>query len=343
MKEIIALTDYKNHFGSKWDALPYNSGFDKKLLSQYFRERNYQIKFVEFSKVTELRNIKNIPILYTSSEDIGYHYKSYIEDVVLFLQESGGKIIPEFKFLRANNNKIYMELISKQIGGKIMNRLDSWIFGTFEEMQSRMHEFTYPIVIKSSTGAMGRGVSLAKNEKDLIKKVKSIIRTQYLLQDIKDNIRPYKYKGYKVNSLYREKFVLQSFIPDLKNDWKILIFGDKYFIFSRPVRKNDFRASGSGNLNYSYGSECNYPQGIFEFAKNIFEILDVPHLSIDIAYDGNKFYLIEFQAIFFGTVGHVKSDVYFKKEKNNWIPLKNTEPIEKIYAASVIDYLEKND
>jgi glutathione synthase/RimK-type ligase-like ATP-grasp enzyme len=340
MKKLFVLTDYNGRFGSKWDAIPYNSGFDKISLLKYFSEGDFQLEYVEMSKAVNLNCIENSLFLYTSSEDVGYHYKAYIEDVVLFLQESGGKMIPNYNYLRANNNKSFMELLRKKLGSKWGDQLKSWSFGTLEEMKTSLTEFNYPIVIKTAAGAMSRGVSLANNEAELIKKAKAISRTKHIFQDIKDYLRPYKHKGYKTNSLYRNKFIIQSFIPNLKNDWKILIYGDKYFVLTRGVAKNDFRASGS-HTNYLAGSKALLPIGLLDYAKKVFDAMNTPQLSIDIVNDGNNFHLIEFQAIYFGTSTINMSDVYFVKKTEKWTPVKITESIEQIYAESVKQYLNR--
>lgn len=343
MKRIILLTDYKDYFGSKWDAIPYNSGFDKELLSKYFAENNYEVEYIPLSKAKEIDNVIDIPVLYTSSEDIGYHYKDFIEDIIYYLELKGANVIPRHKFLRANNNKVFMELLRNTIDENSDSKLKSWVFGTYEDLLEIIDDITYPIVVKTPRGAMSRGVSLAKNKEELISNVKSISRSKHLVQDIKDNLRPYKHKGYKVNSLYREKFITQEFIPSLKSDYKILIFGEKYYIFERPVRKNDFRASGSGNTNYIYGSKVELPKGIFDYALKVFNQANVPQLSIDVAYDGTRFYLIEFQALFFGTVGHVKSDGFYSLINRRWEFIPKKLDLEQVYAESIDYYIKGNN
>jgi glutathione synthase/RimK-type ligase-like ATP-grasp enzyme len=340
MKRIILLTDYKFFFGLKWGDLPYGSGFDKDGLVEEFKKINYQLEFVPMSQIRKVRNIKDVPVLYTSAEDIGYHYKDYIEDVIYYLELSGAKVIPSYKFLRANNNKVFMEFLRNDLGIEKYGNLNFWCYGTLEEMKEDLIEFKYPIVVKTAKGAMSTGVSLAVNEPELIQKVKAISRSRNnLFQDLKDKLRPYKHKGYKLNSLYRNKFILQSFVPNLKNDWKILIYGDRYFIFSRPVRENDFRASGSGSSSYLYGTTCEFPSGIFDYAKEAYERMDIPHLSIDIAFDGESFYIIEFQALHFGTVGVTKSDVYFVEKENKWEKITNAYSLETHYVNALQNFL----
>ena len=342
MKRIILLTDYKDYFGSKWDAIPYNSGFDKELITKYFAANNYKVELIPLSKAKEIDNVIDIPVLYTSSEDIGYHYKDFIEDIIYYLELKGANVIPRHKFLRANNNKVFMELLRNTIDENSDSKLKSWVFGTYEDLLEIIDDITYPIVVKTPRGAMSRGVSLAKNKEELISNVKSISRSKHLVQDIKDNLRPYKHKGYKVNSLYREKFILQEFVPDLINDWKILIYGKKYFVLTRHVGKGDFRASGSHN-NYLAGSKAIMPEGLLDFAHSIYQSMDVPHLSIDVIFDGDSFRLIEFQALYFGTSTVNMSDVYFEKVNQEWKQNKIIETIEELYVNGVVYYIGKTE
>jgi glutathione synthase/RimK-type ligase-like ATP-grasp enzyme len=337
-KNIICLIDYKGNFSTKWNSIPYRSGMDKTLLKKYFSETGFNIEFKKFHEIDFLSNeFKDNLYIYSSSEDIGYHYKDMIEDVIFGILENGGEVIPDYKFLRAHNNKVFMEILKKTHfkSGTILN---SSYYGSIEEVD--FGKISYPIVFKSAAGAMSQGVALAQNKTELEKIIKGRCSTRILNKDIRDSIRAIKHKGYSKESLYRRKFILQDFIPNLTFDFKIIIFGERYYIFQRPVRKNDFRASGSGNKNYIYGSDVKYPEGMFDFASDIFEKLMVPHLSLDIAYDGINFYLLEFQVLHFGTVGHVKSDGYYYKGNENWLFQKENLDLEKLYVDSIGYYLQ---
>lgn len=340
MKKIYLLTDYKGYYGSKYTAKPYRSGMDKKLLEKYFTDCGFQVKYIAFSDI-DFRKIdfKDQYVLYTSSEDIGYHYKDYIEDMVLGLSLQGARIIPEYKYLRANNNKVFMEILRDLLDGKDGRYIKTHHFGTIEELKEKIDKFQYPVVIKSATGAMSRGVFLADNGNQLIKIAEKISRTKYLFKELWDLGRSIKHKGYKKESKYRKKFIVQNFIPGLNNDWKILIYGDKYYILYRGVRKNDFRASGSGKF-YFY---TDLPNGILDYAENIFRKFNVPNLSIDVGYNSGKFYLIEFQMIYFGTTTIEKAPFYYTKEDSKWIRHNNKSELEKAYVDSIVKYIEKNN
>ncbi len=342
MNKIFLLTDYKGRFGSKHFDKPYRSGMDKLLLKKYFNEAGYEPVFRNFASIDLINeNYKDEIILYTSSEDDGYYYKSYIEDIVFSLELSGARVIPSYKFLRANNNKVFMELLRNQVFNE--NYLETKIFGTVEELKDIIDTVKYPVVIKTAEGASAKGVFLANSKDELIKIAKRISRTPNLFYELWDLGRSFKHKGYLKDSKYRKKFILQSFIPDLKNDWKVYVFFDRYYIFYRPVLKHrGFRASGGGYDNYFYGVNAQIPDGIFNLAKNISDKLGVPNSSLDIAYDGKEFYLIEFQCLYFGTAGILNSEEYFIQSADKWIPQQNNKDIEKTYVYSIINYLKAN-
>ena len=342
MKTIYLLTDYKGHFGSKHNDFPYRSGMNKELLTKYFKKYNFKTEYIKFSDVDFRKiNFCNKYVLYTSSEDIGYYYKSYIEDIVYGLKVAGAKVIPDFKYLRANNNKVFMEILRDQLESEEIRNIRSFHFGALEEAMENSDNFHYPVVVKGAEGAMSKNVTLAKNKKSLHKILKKMSRTKNYKEELREIVRKYKYKGYKKESKYRKKFIIQEFIPGLQNDWKILIYGDKYFIFRRLVRENDFRASGSGQKDYHYGSNCKFPDSIFSFAEKIYQLLKVPHLSIDICYKNNIFYLIEFQIIYFGTVGHEKSDIYYYKKNKNYVQKQNNLCLEEEYVNSILKFVNK--
>ncbi len=338
MKPITALIDYKSKFGSKHFDTPYRSGMDKQKLSDYFQELGFEIDF-KFLNEIDFRNedYNGQDIIYTSSEDIGYHYKSYIEDLILALELAGANVIPSFKHLHMNNNKAFMEMMRDYAG--ITHNMHSMVFGSMKDLKMRLQAIKYPVVFKTASGASGTGVSLVRNQQELFAKVKEVNNRNYKM-DLKDHLRSLRHKGYIKESVYREKFILQEFIPDLVNDWKVYLFGEKLYIFKRPILGGrGIKASGGGYDNYFYGEEAEAPEGLFDYAKAIFDKLKVPHLSIDIAYDGIEFYLIEFQSLYFGTAGIPYSKGYFVKKEKGWVFVSERFEVEKVFADSIARYL----
>lgn len=343
--KITALLDYKGNFLSKWLDEPYRSGMDKTLLEKHFKENSIEIEFKSLSSVKFLRSeIENKIFLYTSSEDIGSNYKSFIEDIILGIKEHGGIVIPDFKFLRAHNNKVLMEILCSSLGFRDDGIIQTKFFGTLEEAEAIAESLQFPVVFKLADGSSGSNVELVNSKEELIKVVRKFCRTKYFAYELRDKARLIKRKGYKKESLYRKKFIVQTFVPNLQNDWKVIVFYDKYFIFYRPIfQKRVFKASGGGFHNYFYGKNAKIPDGIFDFAKKVYSKFDVPHASLDIGFNGKTFFLFEFQCMHFGTGGIIYSDESFVQLDNKWIADFNSKIIEKEYADSISKYLKNKN
>jgi len=339
--KILILTDYKAGFGSKQYSLKYRGGFDLDLLKRLFINQGYELEIMSFAELSlEYNRIinENPIVLYQSSEDENGFYKSYIEDIVFDLQEQGLRVLPKYGYLLAHNNKVSMELLRLRMHEPSIATIKSKMFGTIEELESVKSSINYPLVIKPASGAMSKGVALVNNEKELLTKAKKIAKTPSILHDIKEKLRLIKYKNrYDRESFFRKKFIIQNLIPNLTNDWKILVYGDFCYALYRHVRDNDFRASGSGKFIF----KKELPNGMLDFAINIRKLFNVPHISLDIAFDGQKFHLIEFQFLYFGTTTLEKSPHYFKKINDAWIVIEEKAELENIYVKSIIQYLNK--
>lgn len=240
MKEIYLLTDYKNRFGSKHDDQPYRSGMDHLLLRNALMDEGYHAKFISMSSVN-LRDDgwgKRI-VLYTSSEDNGLVYKQYVEDIVFSLELAGARVIPSFKYLRAHNNKVFMELLRDLLPSEKRGNLVSLHFGTAEELTANIDKIDFPVVVKGYSGAMGRNVFLANTQPELNRLIRCKIASKTTIRfRLKEMLRQYKHQGYIRESFFRGRFIIQKFIPGLKNDWKIYYFGNWAYVFSRPDRKS---------------------------------------------------------------------------------------------------------
>lgn len=339
MKKIIVLTDYKIHFGSKQKSPIYRGGMDLDFLVRLFNEKGFDVEILHFTDIDiEKMKQENPYVIYTSSEDYGGFYKSFIEDIILNLENSGVTCLPSYSYLRAHNNKVYMELLRKTVNFEELSSISSQVFGSFEELKSTSHEFIFPVVIKPASGAMSRGVGIAHNYDELLRKTQKISSTRNILIDLKDRLRKFKYGDkYVLESLNRNKFIVQNFIPNLNNDWKVLVYGNKLFVLYRGNRENDFRASGSGKFIF----KKDIPDGILEYAHSIMKKFDVPNISLDVGFDGARFHTLEFQFLYFGTTTLEKSPFYFEKNNNSWDIVDKTLCLEEVYVESIVLYLSE--
>lgn len=338
LRKILLLVDYKGFFGSKQKTKVYRGGMDIALLKKYFAFYSYNVEVSTFSSLNFKTLLEENPIvIYTSSEDNNSKYKSYIEDIIYHIENLGILIIPRFHYLRSHNNKVSMELLREFRQDMPINTIHTRYFGTYEELAGLSFDFDYPVVIKASSGAMSKGVFKAESRSELLRNAKKISKSSSLKHDLWELLRKFKYqKKYKIESFNRNKYVVQNFIDGLKNDWKILVYGEKYFVLYRKNRKNDFRASGSGNFEFLKS----FPEGMLDYSTQIKKAFNVPHISLDVGFDGKTFHLIEFQFLYFGTTTLEKADFYFQKENDKWILKERKVVLEEEYVKSIVELIE---
>jgi len=341
--QLCLLTDYQNRFGSKWLASPYRSGYDRRLLAKSFARYGYAVEYKQFSEVfSRWKEWAGEVVLYTSSEEVGNTYKTYVEDIVYGLEEAGAHLLPRAAFLRAHHNKAFMEILRDRLLGEGLTGLQSRSFGTLEELAAALerNEIEVPCVLKPASGAMSSGVTMARTAEEILRQAKQLSRTSHPWHEFKEYVRSRKLPGYRPESRYQAKFIVQPLIPGLDGDWKVLVYGDQYYVLKRHVRPGDFRASGS-HVNYLPGGRSGIPDVVLSLVEQVYNKLDVPHLSVDVAFDGSRAYLFEFQAIYFGTSTHNLCEKYFIKQEGQWVLQKKTLDQEGVYAWGVAHYLAR--
>jgi hypothetical protein len=342
MRKIYAITDYKGHFGSKWLSLPYRSGYDQRKLQDYFKDYGLSLEFkrpieIHFSK--EEWNGKTV--LLTSSEEPGLEYKRHIEDLAYGLEQCGANVLPGSDFISAHENKIRSAILQNLQLNDSFRLLDYSIYGNYEELHQYLKtgKQKFPCIVKKPSGSKGTGVFLVQNRKELRHVAKKISTQGNIIDRIKEKIRGIRHKGYIQNSSRTKRFLIQEFAPNLKCDWKVLIYGTRIYILRRNIKSNDFRASGSG-IGYTAGSESEFPITYLEPLYQFFLGLKVPNLSLDFGFDGHEGFIFEFQALYFGTSTQFKSKDYYKKNDDQWVVNKNEFDQEQIFVSSIAEFIQ---
>ncbi len=337
---IVILVDYRGQFWLK--ATHKEANFDVPLLHSCFAKLGYDVEVRSFSDIClDGRSYEDTSVVYQSTQDDRLLYKSYIEDVLLGLKLLGATLIPDFLFFRAHHNKVFMEILRQTSSLDLIKNLRSKWFGTYEEYLSHLTEFhDEPIVFKLADGDQSRHVRLLRTPREKRTVPKHLARTFHPYHWCTNKIKPFLHKtypGYRRKSDHRRKFIVQDFVPGLDGDFKILVFGGKYYALRRANRENDFRASGSGRFTF----DRELPQGLLSFAEAVYEYFDVPFISLDIATQGSKCYLLEFQCVHFGMYTLEKSTFYFKRESDSWMVVEGASTLEEEFARAVDTYLQR--
>lgn len=297
-------------------------------------------------------NYRGWYIIYPSSEDKGLFYKEYIEDILLRLNLGGAILLPSFELFRAHHNKVFMESYRTLLSDEY-NTIKSFSFFGIDDLENKLNKnIQYPIVLKTSQGAGSSGVSIAYNRKEAIRKAKRMSKITYydynesrkkcvrhILGKVKRTILR---KKILEKATGKEKMICQNYVPNLKCDYKVLVFGEKYFLLRRENRKSDFRASGSGLLSFPENLSSS-EEKVLDYARGAYKQLNVPMLSIDIAYDGKKCHMIEFQCVDFGPYTLQFSEWYYSFNNKKWLRTMAKSILEKEMADSYIRYVRQKN
>jgi glutathione synthase/RimK-type ligase-like ATP-grasp enzyme len=328
MKDIYLISDNDQYFA-------HHIAFDTinvRKIIKYFNNRNLDVKIITLKELSLNKNIKN-SIVFTISSQKPYH-KQYIDDVIEVLSLNSNILIPSKNILRCHNNKGYQEFYKKNLE---INSLKGYYFNNDTVDYNYINQnYNFPLVLKQIDGSGSRGVTLIKSEKELKKKVESFKVSTHIrfMIYIKENVLKFfklKFNQKKLD-YYRDysNYLIQEFIPNLRFDYKVLIFFDKYYVLKRNINKNDFRASGSGNFEF-----VKIENSLLEYVKSIFEKFNEPFMSFDICFDDEKYYLIEYQGIHFGQYTQIESEGFYQKKDNKWNYFKEKVSLEEDIAYSL--------
>jgi len=336
---FVILTDYLGRFGSKQKSTSYRGGLDLKQVINLLTAEGHQVKCYSFSEWNTLMK-EQVPhvIIYTSSEDFGDKYKSFIEDIICSLQFSNHICLPNFHFLKAHNNKVYMEMLRNVYHFQDIGIFNSQFAATIQELEHLNIEF--PLVLKGHAGALSKSVFKANSRKELLENFKKIATKLPFSKRVREQLRRFKHRrNYSGESIVFGKIVLQRYLENITHDWKVLVYFDKLFVLKRQNRKNDFRASGSGLFSYTE----QVPKQILDFALACRKKLGVPHVSLDIALFDEKPILFEFQAIYFGTKTLENSTFHFSRLNTEWELTSGRVELERIYVYSILQFLNSDE
>lgn len=336
MRNILIVTTSSGFFAQ--NKMPWSS-MDVKFIADYFIGKGYSVAVVDFNYLYEnINSIKNNIVIYTSSQRV--EHKKYIEDIVFSLQVDNF-LIPSFEAFMAHDNKGFQSVLDKKYN---LSLIPSKYFSDISEVNE---DISFPCVFKPANGASSTGVSIVHDMKQLSKNLNDV--NTYTIQDLKRDIKRYFFPN-KYNSLWEEymsfgkkRFVLQKLIPELKYDYKVLIFGKKFYVLKRFAAKNDFRASGSGIHARDLTLDDNELLIVLNKAEEFRGNFRSHIYSLDICVFNNVAYLIEFQFTHVGPVTLSESSLYYARDDaGQWEAIMTKSNLENEFCLAVSEYINEN-
>lgn len=151
--------------------------------------------------------------------------------------------------------------------------VESWVFWEREPAVEWTARAEYPVMFKLKGGAGSQNVVLVRSKSEARTLVDRMFGAGILCDEIpladsvrKVDFRLYRFLRHQAGNLLRRArnedpspfwqkhknyALFQRFLPGNKFDTRITVIGDRAFGFRRYVRPGDYRASGSGLIDYS--------------------------------------------------------------------------------------------
>lgn len=256
----------------------------------------------------------------------------FAKQLLVSLETAGKIVFPDSKTGWYSDDKLGEKYLLEAIHAPV---IPTHVFFSKKEALIWANKANYPIVFKLRGGAGSANVKLLYNKKSAIRIINKSFGRGISQFDrwgyFKERYRKYRegkssFKGVLVG-IYRLFFTtqynrmhpkekgyvyFQDFMPNNSYDTRITVIGEKAFGFQRGVRRNDFRASGSGDIRYDVEIDPRMIRISFEIAKK----LNSQVTAFDFIYDINNNPLIVEVTFGFNPDAVNKCKGYWDRELN---------------------------
>jgi len=252
----IAIHHSKNSFSENW--------------INYCKEKSIPFKIVNCYNNNIISDLDDCDALMWHFHQANSKDVLFAKQLLYSLQMAGKKVFPDFNTCWHFDDKVGQKYLLEAIGAPLV---PSYVFYDKSEALEWVNQAEFPKVFKLRRGAGSSHVKLVKDKRT----AKSIIRkafakgfSQYdAVSNLKERWRKFRQGDVSMVTVAkgiarlayttdfdritgREKgyVYFQDFIPNNKFDIRVIVINKRAFAIKRKVRKNDFRASGSGIVSY---------------------------------------------------------------------------------------------
>lgn len=313
----IAIQSVSGSFSDRWIEYCENQGISYKL--------------VDCNKSDIIDQLEDCNFLMWHFHHASAKSSLFVYKLLFACQHAGINIFPDFNTVWHFDDKIAQKYLLESLKLPLVK---SYVFYSKHEAINWAQSTTYPKVFKLRGGAGSVNVKLVETQKV----AKRLIKKSFSVGFKHDSVTPFneiwkKYIAGKATVLVliksfvrlfirteyarihgREKgyAYFQDFIANNDHDIRVIVIGDKAFAIKRMVRKNDFRASGSGNILYA---KEHFEDNTIRLAFVIHNKLKSQCTAMDFVYDNGQPKIVE---ISYGFVkeGYDACTGYWDKDLN---------------------------
>ncbi len=255
---MIAIQPAKGGFSSEWINYCNDRGIKYKIVNCYDNDIISHLKGCNFFM---WQFYQGSPLDITMAKEL-----------LFALEQSGIKVFPDFNTAWHFDDKLGQKYLLEAIEAPLVNTA---IFYSRDEALHWASYADFPKVFKLRNGAGSQNVRMIKSRREAYCHIKEAFGKGFKAYDpmgsLKERWRKFKLGNTDFRDLLegiarfiapppyarirgRERgyIYFQDFIPNNDHDIRVVVIKDKAFAIRRMVRKNDFRASGSGDVLYDH-------------------------------------------------------------------------------------------
>ncbi|MDD3534857.1 MAG: hypothetical protein PHC50_01735 [Candidatus Cloacimonetes bacterium] len=193
----------------------------------------------------------------------------------------------------------------------------TWIISHYSEVKAFISSTAYPIVVKTSIGATGSGVSVIREPSQAAKYIHQAFKGKGIRKRVGPNkqvgtpkswlkkaLSDPEYLKMKLKKYFRtygdtqKNFVIFQEYIEHDFEWRLVKIGESYFAYKK-FKVGD-KASGAKNLGYG-----NPPLDLMNWIYDIANKYHIHTAAFDVLVGKNGYYMNEIQTIF----GHVRDHI----------------------------------
>lgn len=317
----IGIQDNKGSFSDRWIAFCKSNCIPYKIVDCYRTDIMEQL---------------------ADCDALMWHYShknpkasKFGKQLLFAVLSAGKKAFPDYNTIWHFDDKIAQKYLLEAIEAPMAT---SYVFYNKQEALEWANQTTYPKVFKLRNGSGSENVRLVTSEKDAIYLIKKAFGKGFRQYDAWNNLKE-RYRTYLlglttfpdlikglIRLIHKTEYArvtgneigyiyFQDFIPGNDFDIRVIVIGDKAFALKRMVRKNDFRASGSGFLLYDKELFDDYT---IRLAFEVTDKLKAQCMTYDLVYLQGKPVILEI-SYGFAKEGYDACPGYWDRELN-WHP-----------------------
>lgn len=306
---------------------PTPGGFSDRWV-EYCKEKQIPYKIVNAYASDIIKQLEDCEIFMWHYRHDKYQDNLFAKQLMASLQQAGKKVFPDIPTGWHFDDKVGQKYLLESIGAPLV---PSYVFYTKQDALEWVETTSFPKVFKLRGGAGASNVKLVRSKlqaKSLVNKAfgRGIGESRWSM--FLDELKRYRAGHSSLRMLYlrlgntfvptfsqrmshKEKgyVYFQDFIPNNDSDLRVVVIGNRLLAEKRYCRKGDFRASGSGNFEYTKVSD-----DVIEIAFSTAERLSLQSVAFDFIFDNNKPLIVE-MSYAFGFKGLSHCPGYYSRDK----------------------------